>query len=229
MLVNDIEIGIEHKPIKNIHLAVYPPDGRVHISAPMDVSDELLRLYAFEKMPWIQEKIDTLTSYKIQPPREFVSGETHYYLGSKYKLYITRDYNSIPFSIKKKGNNIYVVVHKDTKASRIEQLLNDWYKSELTHLIDNYVKKWSEIVGISPDIWLIQQMSKRWGSCSKPKKKIIFNLQLAKKPTICIEYVVAHEMIHLIERTHNAHFTRLLDTYFPNWEHIKRELNEFPL
>lgn len=229
MLVNDININVDHKPIKNIHLSVYPPDGRVHISAPEGINDERLRLYALEKLPWIREKIAALTSYKIQPERKFVSGETHYFLGSKKKIYLHRENNSTPFLVKRKGDDINITIHQDTKPNKIEQLLYNWYKDELTPLIYNYINKWSKIIGIAPNEWTIQQMNKRWGSCMTTKKKLIFNLQLAKKPIICIEYVVAHEMLHLIERTHNARFNRLMDTYFPNWEKIKKELNEFPL
>lgn len=229
MNVNGIDIQIERKTIKNIHLSVYPPDGRVHISAPEDIDDERLRLFALGKLPWIREKIATLTSYKIQPERRFVSGETHYFLGSKKKIYIYRECNSSPFIVKKKGDNINITVHQDTKPNKIEELLYSWYKDELVPLISNFVDKWSKIIGVAPQEWNIQQMSKRWGSCMTAKRKLIFNIQLAKKPLICIEYVVAHEMLHLIERTHNARFQRLMDTYFPNWERIRKELNEFPL
>ena len=228
MNVNGIDIQIERKTIKNIHLSVYPPDGRVHISAPEDTSEAALKSYAMRKMAWIMQKQSLLTSYERQPKREYVSGEAHYYFGSLYRLKVIRD-NAVLQHVERNGDYLEVYVKERAESQHIENVLFEWYRTELKPVVEKFINKWSEILDIMPLSYEIRLMTSQWGSCTPKSKRLLFNLQLAKKPINCIEYVVVHEMAHLIERTHSQKFRLILSRNIPNWEMLQKQLNEFPL
>lgn len=228
MEVNNIHIDIERKPIKHIHLAVYPPDGRVHASVPEEYSNERIRLYIIQKMSWILEKQATLTSYERQSPRDFVSGEAHYYKGDLYRLKVVRD-NKIIQHAEIEGDYLVVYVREAAQKQHIENVVNEWYREQLRPIVADFIGKWTQILSVAPKSWEIQHLKTEWGSCKKSTGRILINLELAKKPLRGIEYVVAHEMIHLIERTHTDRFRMLLDRHLPSWQDIQKELNEFPL
>lgn len=228
MNVNGIDIQIERKTIKNIHLSVYPPDGRVHISAPEDTSEAALKSYAMRKMAWIMQKQSLLTSYERQPQREYVSGEAHYYFGSLYRLKVIRD-NAVLQHVERNGDYLEVYVKERAESQHIENVLFEWYRTELKPVVEKFINKWSMILDIMPLSYEIRLMTSQWGSCTPKSKRLLFNLQLAKKPINCIEYVVVHEMVHLIERTHSQKFRLILSRNIPNWEMLQKQLNEFPL
>lgn len=228
LIVNNVEIQVERKPIKNLHLSVYPPDGRVHVSAPEAYTDERIRLYINKKWSWITAKRAAMTSFNIQPQREYVSGEAHYFMGQLYRLKVERD-GRFPQHVEIVGDYLTVTVRPQAEPQHIEGVLYAWYKEQLTPVISGMVEKYSEKLGVAPDHWEVRKMAARWGSCSNAKKKILFNIELAKKPKNCIEYVVLHEMAHLLSRTHSKAFRKILDMNLPNWGQIKEELNEFPL
>ncbi len=228
MILNGIDIEIERKPIKNLHLAVYPPDGRVHISAPESYTDERIRLFLLRKWLWITQKRKETTSYIIQDERQYISGEAHYFKGRLYRLKVIRD-NSCTYHIEIQGDYINVYVYERTTKENIANLLWNWYKEQLTPTIGKYVDKWERILGVKVAGWTIQQMQSSWGKCHKDTSRIMFNLQLAKKPLNCIEYIVAHELTHLIEQNHTDRFRHILGTYLPDWQRTKELLNEFPL
>lgn len=226
--INGLSVGVELKPIKCVHLSVYPPDGRVHVSAPLECSMERLRGYILEKWVWIEEKRRAIVDYPRQEKREYVSGEAHYFRGSLYRLKVETD-NHVSPHVSIRGDYLVITQRAHSSVARRGQILHDWYKQELTPLLDKYIAKWQEILGVRLGTYQIRAMSLKWGTCSKAKSKILFNVELAKKPVICVEYIVAHELAHLIEPTHNANFTSLLDHHFPEWRTIKRELNYFPV
>lgn len=228
MILNGIDIEIERKPIKNLHLAVYPPDGRVHISAPESYTDERIRLFLLRKWLWITQKRKETTSYIIQDERQYISGEAHYFKGRLYRLKVIRD-NSCTYHIEIQGDYINVYVYERTTKENIANLLWNWYKEQLTPTIGKYVDKWERILGVKVAGWTIQQMQSSWGKCHKDTGRIMFNLQLAKKPLNCIEYIVAHELTHLIEQNHTDRFRHILGTYLPDWQRTKELLNEIPL
>lgn len=228
MILNGIDIEIERKPIKNLHLAVYPPDGRVHISAPESYTDERIRLFLLRKWLWITQKRKETTSYIIQAERQYISGEAHYFLGGLYRLKVIRD-NSCTYHVEIQGDYINVYVYERTTKENIANLLWNWYKEQLTPTIGKYVDKWERILGVKVAGWTIQQMQSSWGKCHKDTGRIMFNLQLAKKPLNCIEYIVAHELTHLIEQNHTDRFHHILGTYLPDWQRTKELLNEIPL
>lgn len=223
--VNGINIEVERKPIKHIHLSVYPPDGRVHISAPESIGEDRLRLFILSKWVWLMEKREKAVLHNIQPKRKYVSGEAHYYKGQLYRLKVNICSDEQP-GVFIEGD--YLVV-KCRRCENAEPLLTEWYRTRLKELIPPLLDRWCKRLVIELPSYEILQMVKRWGSCNQQARHIVFNLELAKKPIECIEYIVAHEVIHLVERTHTDRFFRLLDTYAPKWEKLKNDLNEFPV
>lgn len=225
MEVNGIVIDIEYKPIKHIHLSVYPPEGKVHASVPNGMSEPQIRLFILSKYMWLKSKIDEATSHKYQKPREYVSGEAHYYKGQLYRLRVEIR-NTGKQEVAIEGDYIAVYCRRQENA---EDLLKEWYRLNLKELLPPLIEKWCKRMQIEVPSFEVKSMPKRWGSCSKEKKNILFNLELAKKPIECIDYIVVHEMIHLVERNHTDRFYRLLNTYLPGWEKIKDMLNEYPV
>lgn len=225
MNINGIDIKVERKPIKHIHLSVYPPDGRVHISTPQTTSDEQIRMFVLSKWVWLIEKREAATSHHILPPREYVSGEAHYYKGELYRLRVDVNQGEEQ-NVCIEGDYIVVCCRRKKNA---EGLLKDWYRARLNEILNSLIKKWSERLSFAMPEWEVLSMPGRWGSCNQAQRRIMFNPDLAKKPLACIEYIVAHEMVHLLERTHTDRFYRLLDTHMPGWEKLKDELNEMPI
>lgn len=174
---------------------------------------------------WLKSKIDEATSHKYHKPREYVSGEAHYYKGQLYRLRVEIR-NTGKQEVAIEGDYIAVYCRRQENA---EDLLKEWYRLNLKELLPPLIEKWCKRMQIEMPSFEVKSMPKRWGSCSKEKKNILFNLELAKKPIECIDYVVVHEMIHLVERNHTDRFYRLLNTYLPGWEKIKDMLNEYPV
>lgn len=224
--VNKISVEVEWKDIKNIHLTVYPPDARVHISAPMSMTADSVRLYIITKLEWINKRIEMIRNQARQSDREYVSGENHYYKGIRFRLNVI--YQQAPPRVELKGTqHINLYVRENTSIEKRGEVLREWYRAELKETLLPLVAKWEEILHVQARHWEVKQMKTLWGSCNTRSERIIFNLELIKKPRHCIEYIVAHEMTHLVERLHNAKFTAILDNHIPNWRQIKDELNEF--
>lgn len=224
--VSDIFAEVEWKDIKNIHLTIYPPDARVHISAPVSMTEEAIRFFLIEKTPWIRLRISQILEQKRQTPREYVSGENHYFKGHRYRLKVV--YYNGPAKVELQGNEFLVLyVRKWTSEERRAEILKEWYRSELKELLPNLIEKWEGRLGVKSNKWEVKQMKTLWGSCNHRTRNMIFNLELMKKPLHCIEYIVVHELLHIKVRLHNEEYTALLTRYFPNWQQIKDELNEF--
>lgn len=224
-LIDDIEIELIKKNIRNLHLSVLPPDGRVRISAPKDLNDESVRLFAISKLSWIKKQRAVFRKQERQSKRDFVSGESHYYLGQRYLL------NVIYTNRRKQGvevrNKTYLdlfVRNNVTKEQR-QKVMREWYRSELKALIPPLIGKWEPIIGVKVKSWGVRLMKTRWGSCNTSAKRIWLNLELAKKTPACIEYIVVHEMTHLLERLHNDEFIIYMDRFLSNWRSTKAELN----
>jgi len=228
LTINGLKVGVERKPIKNLHLSVYPPDGRVHLSVPVGCTNERIKMYVLEKWVWISEKRRAVGEYSRQNAREYVSGEAHYFKGGLYRLRVDEDANARR-GVNIEGDYLVLNVRPNSSCSHRAEVLYAWYKEQLTPLVEEYIAKWEEMLGVELSSFEIRSMSAKWGTCSKSKRKAIFNVELAKKPPVCIEYVVAHELAHLIERTHNADFRAILDHRFPDWRAIKDSLNHFPV
>jgi len=224
--VNKIPVEVEWKEIKNIHLTVYPPDARVHISAPMNMQKDSIRLYIITKLGWINKRIEMILNQTRQTGREYVSGENHYYKGHRYRLNVV--YQQAPPAVSLSGTQfINLYVREGSSIEKRAEVMREWYRAELKATLPPLIEKWEEILKTKSSHWEVKQMKTLWGSCNHKTKRLIFNLELIKKPTHCIEYIVAHEMTHLVERLHNSRFTAILDTHIPNWRLLKDELNEF--
>ena len=224
--VNKIPVEVEWKDIKNIHLTVYPPDCRVHISAPLSMPKDSIRLYIISKLEWIHKRIEMIKNQARQTDREYVSGENHYYKGIRYLLNVV--YQQSPPAVAISGTQyINLYAREGSSVEKREEILREWYRSELKNTLKPLVEKWEDILQVQVRHWEVKQMKTLWGSCNHKTQRIIFNLELIKKPTHCIEYIVAHEIAHLMERLHNSCFTAILDTHIPNWRLLKNELNEF--
>lgn len=224
--VSDISVEVEWKNIKNIHLTVYPPDARIHISSPMNMTEDAIRLFIVTRLPWINSRVSQVLEQNRQTPREYVSGENHYFKGRRYRLKVI--YNNLPPKVELQGNDyILLSVRCGTTEERRAEILKEWYRAEFKELLPTLISKWEDILGLKANKWSIKQMKTLWGSCNHRTGNIIFNLELIKKPMSCIEYIVVHELLHLKVRLHNDQYTALLNKYFPNWHQLKDELNEF--
>lgn len=224
--VSDISAEVEWKNIKNIHLTIYPPNARIHISAPVKMTEDAVRLFLITKLPWIKQRVSAILDQNRQTPREYVSGENHYYKGHRYRLKVV--YHNAPPRVEIQGNEYIVLfVREGATEERRAEILREWYRAEFKALLPSLITKWEEILGVKVNKWEVKQMKTLWGSCNHRTRNIIFNLELIKKPICCIEYIVVHELLHIKVRLHNEEYTRLLDRHFPNWRQLKEELNEF--
>lgn len=225
--VLDLTIDVVKKDIKNMHLAVYPPNGRIRISSPKDINDEAIRLFAVSKIRWIKKHRKNFYDQLRENPKEYITGESHYFDGKRYLLKVIERHGKHEIKIKNKTYlELYVNPNADSQAK--EKVFNEWYRSHLKEIVPDIVEKWEEKIGLTCEKWTIKKMRTKWGSCSIEKRKILLNLKLAKKPRHCLEYVIVHELLHFLERHHNDNFKTLLDKFMPNWKSYKRELNELP-
>lgn len=225
MIVSNVEIDVIKKDIKNMHLYVLPPIGKVHISAPQNASDEAIRLFAISKIAWIKKQVEKYEKQPRQSEREYVSGESHYLWGRRYRLEVR--YSNKANSIDLKGNKILLTVREKSTQQQREKIINEWYRNELKNKIPTILEKWEQIMGVKADNWCVKNMKTRWGTCNAKDRRIWINLQLAKKPVDCLEYVVVHELVHLLEKNHTTIFVEYMDKYLPNWRVTKSELNSF--
>lgn len=225
--ISGITIDIQKKNIKNMHLAVLPPDGKVRVSAPMHLSDESIAMFVRTKLVWIKKQQEKFALQPRQSEREFISGETLYVFGKQYFLRVMYSYkgNSLVLN----GNEAVLTVRKESTARQREAFVNEWYRDLLKEKISIYLPKWEQITGLYCDSWQTKYMTTRWGTCNTNTRKVWFNLQLAKKPIECLEYVILHELAHLKVKNHGKDFIAILDMYMPYWRETKKLLNGFKL
>lgn len=226
--VQGLSVCIVRKTIKNLHLGVYPPDGRVRVAAPLAVSDEAVRLAVIDKLGWIKRQRAKFEAQPRQSEREMVSGESHYFLGRRYRLRVQHHHGAGKVVLR--GTSILELwVRPESSARQREQVLQRWYRQQLKQLIPPLLEKWEAILEVEARDWGIKKMKTRWGTCSIPARRIWLNLELAKKPVRCLEYIIAHELVHLIERHHNDRFIAILNRHLPTWQSDRQELNCAPL
>jgi predicted metal-dependent hydrolase len=228
LTVNGIEVQIVRKDIKNLHLGVYPPDGRVRVSVPKHITDDNVRLAVISKLRWIKKQQQDFKEQPRQSERQYLSGECHYVFGKRYRLeLIERD--GKPEVKPLRSGKLQLFVRPGSSVEVKEKALNTWYREELKRAIPKLLEKWQPIVGKEASDWGIRKMKTKWGSCNIERRRIWLNLELAKKPTECLEYILVHELVHLYERNHNQRFMKLLDQFLPNWRTNKKTLNTSPL
>lgn len=226
--VGGVEAVVLYKPVKNLHLNVLPPVGKVRVTAPQNMNDDAIRTFLATRISWIKKMQAKFKGQERQTPREYVSGETYYFFGKKYRLEVSESDEPPHVEIKGK-TKIILSIRPKANVSKREEIMQDWYRNELRTFLEKAIDKWEKKIGVKTDSWGIRRMKTRWGSCNHKKRSIWLNLELAKKSESCIEYVVLHELLHLIERKHNEKFTALLSKYMPKWKSEKEELNMFIL
>jgi len=228
IIVAGIKVEVVRKDIKNLHLGVYPPHGRVRVAAPLVISDEAVRLAVIEKLAWIKRHKNKFSEQPRQSKRQMVSGESHYYLGKRYRLRV-HEKNGPSWVALRGITRLELFVRSGMNAEQREEILHRWYREQLRELIPPLLEKWQKGMGVQVSSWGIKKMKTKWGSCNPSARRIWVNLELAKKPQRCLEYIVVHEMVHLLERHHNERFMELMDQFMPQWRTYREELKQVPL
>ena len=228
LTVGDLVVDVVRKDIKNLHLAVYPPDGRVRVAVPLLVDDEAVRLAVISRLTWIRRQQTKFEKQERQSAREYVSGESHYYQGNRYLLnVIYRD--GVPKVVVRNNTTIDLFVRPGSDTAQRERVMLAWYRRQLKQLVPPLIAKWEAIVGVEVAEWRVKQMKTKWGTCNPEAGRIWLNLELIKKPVACLEYIIVHEMVHLLERQHNDRFVAYMDKFMPQWRLVRDELNQAPL
>lgn len=223
-----IEVLVVRKPIKNLHLSVMPPSGHVRVSSPEGMSDNAIRTLIATRLPWIKRQQAKFVDQERQTRREYVSGESHYLFGKRYRLVVVYKDATPAVSLKGKSK-IILQVRPNSSVTKRREVMAQWYRSQLHPIVEDMFLKWEHKIGVRAKYWGIKQMKTRWGTCNHSNGRILINLELVKKPMRCLEYVVVHELLHLIERKHDERFVGLLSEHLANWQSIKEELNSFML
>ena len=226
--VSNIAIEVVRKDIKNIHLAVYPPSGRVRIAAPSRITDDAIRLFAVSKIGWIKRNQRKLTGQERLPQPEYKYRESHYFRGHRYLLNII-EVDAAPKVVIRNKTYLDLYVRPNSSFEKRHEVMTEWYREQLKMQIPSIIAKWEKKMKVEVDDWQVKQMKTKWGSCNREKKRIWINLELAKKPEQLLEYIIVHELAHLKERHHNERFQAIMDKYLPNWKQLKTALNRLPV
>lgn len=225
--LGDIAVEVTQKDIKHIHLSVYPPLGAVKIAAPTRLNLDTIRIYAISKLSWIKKQRIKIKAQKRESPREYITKESHYFQGKRYLLKVIE--HNAPPTVLLKHNRIELYIRPETSTEKRKEILDEWYRAELKVMVQKYITKWEKKIGVKVTDFGVKKMKTKWGTCNIAAKRIWLNLELAKKPTTCLEYIVVHEMTHLLERNHNTRFVAFMNKFLPNWKELKIELNRLPV
>lgn len=225
--LGEICADVVRKKIKNVHLSVYPPDGKVRIAAPLHMELDTIRVFAISKLTWIKSQRRKMQAQERETPREYLDRESHYLWGKRYLLKVV-EVDAAPL-IKLTHTKLVLQVRPGTDDKRRQEILDAWYREQIKAAMPALLSKWEPLMGVKANGLFVQKMKTRWGSCNPALGNIRLNTDLAKKPPDCLEYIVVHELAHLIEPTHNARFSALMELFMPKWRHIKEELNNLPV
>lgn len=225
--VGEIDVEVVRKQIKNLHLGVYPPFGRVRVAAPLTVNDDAVRLAVITRLGWIKRQQAKFAAQARQSARSYVSGETHFHLGVPYRLRVLRR-DGAP-RVRIATDRLELTVPPGSDRDYRERVVQRWQRSELRERAQALVTSWAEAMALPLPAFGIKRMRTKWGSCNTASKRIWLNLELAKKPPACIDYLVCHEVAHLIEPSHGERFIALMDRHMPRWRVVRAELNREPL
>ncbi len=225
--LGDLSIRVTRKAIKHVHLSVHPPSGRVTLSAPTSTRLDVARAYAISRLGWIREQQSRLRKQSRESPRRFVERESHYIWGRRRLLTVTHLEAKPAVSLDHKL--ITLTVRPGSNLSKRAEVIHDWHKSLLHADVPTLIKKWESKLKVNVTGYFLQRMKTKWGSCNPRKRHIRLNTELVKKPKDLLEYVIVHEMVHLLEPTHNHRFMEILTRHYPSWREARAELNELPL
>jgi len=225
--LGNIVVDVTLKDIKNVHLSVYPPTGGVRISAPKRMSIDTIRVFAVSKLDWIKRQQAKLREQERESPREYLDRESHYMWGKRYLLTIREsDERS---SVELKHSRMLLRVRPGTIERRREALVEEWYRAQIKTAVPVPLARWQPLMGVKLERFFVRRMKTKWGSCNHKARTIRLNTELAKKPAECLEYIVVHELVHLVEPTHNARFVALMDQFIPKWQFYREVLNRLPV
>jgi predicted metal-dependent hydrolase len=225
--VGGIQVDVVFKDIKNVHLSVRPPAGRVSISAPARMKLDTLRVYAISKLDWIKKQQARLQGQERETLREYLDRESHYVWGRRYLLKVV-EADRVP-SVELKHSQLVLTVHPGAMRKKREDVVAAWYREQLKVAMFPLITKWEEVIGVKANRVFVQRMKTKWGSCNPRTHNIHLNSELAKKPRECLEYVIVHELAHLLVPSHNQNFVALMDKFIPQWRHLRDELNRTPV
>lgn len=225
--LGDICIDVVHKDIKNLHLSVYPPSGRVRISAPLRMDTDTIRVFTVSKLGWIRKQQAKLLEQDREAPREYINRESHYYLGRRFLLKVIE--HDAPPKVAIRHETLEMFIRPNTGLEKRKEILDEWYRQKLKEIAPEYITKWENLMKLKVEEFAIKKMKTKWGTCNREAGRIWLNLEMAKKPLHCIEYITVHEMVHLLERKHNEVFISYMDKFLPKWRFYKEELNKSPL
>lgn len=228
MVISGLDVEVVHKAIKNLHLGVYPPHGRVRVAAPLALSDDAVRLAVIGKLGWIRRQRAKFEEQPRQSQREMVAGESHYFMGQRYRLRII-EHDGVGKVVIRNRAQIDLHVRSDATVEQREAILLRWHREQLKSLVPVLLDKWQPRIGVRVAQWGIKKMKTKWGSCNIDASRIWLNLELAKKPEQCLEFIIVHELMHLLERHHNDRFMALMDTHLPQWQLYRAMLSAMPL
>jgi predicted metal-dependent hydrolase len=226
--VGDLAVDVARKDIKHVHLSVYPPDGRVRLAVPLHIDDEAARLAVVDRLAWIRRQQRALARQPRQPEREMVSRESHYVWGQRCLLEVVLHTGAA--RVEHTGpRTLTLYVRPDADTDRRRRVLTEWYRAQVKARVPGLVAAWAPRLDVEVADWGVKQMKTKWGSCNTEARRIWVNVELAKKPPACLEYIVVHEMVHLLERHHTDRFRALMDRHLPRWRHVRATLNAAPL
>lgn len=225
--LGNVAVDVVLKDIKNVHLTVHPPNGRVRIAAPRRMSLDRIRLFAIAKLEWIRRQQAALREQEREEPRGYVERESHYVWGRRYLMAVVEQ--EAPPTVELKPRRLVLTVRPGTPEEKREAVVDDWYRRQVKDAVPALLSRWEPILGVKAEAVYVRRMKTKWGSCNPKARTIRLNTELAKKPRECLEYVVVHELVHLLEPTHNARFVALMDQFMPAWPHHRRVLNRLPV
>jgi predicted metal-dependent hydrolase len=225
--IGDLVVDVIFKDIKNVHLSVHPPTGRVRIAAPKRMKLDTIRVYAISKIDWIKKHQKKLQGQERETPREYLDRESHYVWGKRYLLKVI-EADQVP-TIELRYTQMILTVRPKSGLVKRESVVSAWYREEVRRESLPLIEKWEKLLGVKASQCYIQRMKTKWGSCNPSTRSIRLNSDLGKKPRECLEYIIVHELVHLLEPSHNARFTALMEKSMPNWKHYREELNRIPL
>lgn len=225
--LGDITVDVVRKDIKNIHLSVYPPTGSVRISAPERMSLDTIRVYAVSKLGWIKKQQQKFQEQERETPREYLERESHYVWGKRYLLQVLEV--DEPPSVELKHSQMLLQARPNTTEASRQAIIEQWYRLQLRQALPALIATWEPLMGVKVERFFVRRMKTKWGSCNPQKGYIRLNTDLAKKPHECLEYILVHEMAHLLEPTHNSRFVSLMDQFLPKWQFYREQLNRLPV
>ncbi len=225
--LGEITADVVFKDIKNIHLSVNPPTGKVRISAPSRMDIDKIRIFAISKLGWIKQQQKKLQEQERETPREYLDRESHYVWGKRYLLEIIES-DEAP-SVELKHKKMTLSVRPGANDKKKQEVIDAWYREQLRKAAFPLIAKWETLIGVKVERLFVRRMKTKWGSCNHKAGNVLLNAELAKKPQECLEYIIVHEMVHLLEPTHNARFIALMDLFMPKWQFYRDKVNQLPV